>query len=129
MFFGVNDTQPGLYAPENREILDSDLFKGSEKSVSDSKKTLQNFDVEGGGGIIFLTQKKEGGNEKLRRERVKEVNGEKLYEELLEIKDRSAFRFFNKCFLVNQLISKYECFLKFFERREKYRFLINKKLM
>ena len=81
------------------------------------------------GGIIFLTQKKEGGNEKLRRERVKEVPGEKLYEELLEIKDRSAFRFFNKCFLVNQLISKYGCFLKFFERRDKYRFLINKKLM
>ena len=81
------------------------------------------------GGIIFLTQKKEGGNEKLRTERVKEVPGEKLYEELLEIKDRSAFRFFNKCFLVNQLISKYGCFLKFFERRDKYRFLINKKLM
>ena len=38
MFFGVNDTQPGLYASENREILDFDLFKGSEKSVSDSKK-------------------------------------------------------------------------------------------
>ena len=97
------------------------------------KKTLQNFDEEGG-GIIFLTQKKEGGNEKPRRERAKEVPGEKLYEELLEIKekiklDRSAFRFFNKCFLVNQLISKYGCFLKFFERRDKYRFLINKKLM
>ena len=56
-----------------------------------------------------MTQKKEGGNEKLRRERAKEVPREKLYEELLEIKekiklDRSAFRFFNKCFLVNQLI-------------------------
>ena len=33
-----------------------------------------------GGGNIFLTQKKEGGNEKLRRERAKEVPGEKLYE-------------------------------------------------
>ena len=39
-----------------------------------------------GVGIIFLTQKKEGGNEKPRRERAKEVPGEKLYEELLEIK-------------------------------------------
>ena len=56
-----------------------------------------------------MTQKKEGGKEKPRRERAKEVVGEKFYEELLEIKekiklDRSAFRFFNKCFLVNQLI-------------------------
>ena len=49
MFFEVNDTQPGLYASENREILNFDLFKGSEKSVSDSKKTLQNFDGEVGG--------------------------------------------------------------------------------
>ena len=81
-----------------------------------------------------MTQKKEGGKEKPRRERAKEVVREKFYEELLEIKekiklDRSAFRFFNKSFLVNQLISKYGYFLKFFERRDKYRFLIKKKFM
>ena len=86
------------------------------------------------GEIFFLTQKKEGGKEKPRRERAKEVVREKFYEELLEIKekiklDRSAFRFFNKSFLVNQLISKYGYFLKFFERRDKYRFLIKKKFM
>ena len=109
-------------------------LRGQKNLSVIQKKTLQqNFDEEAG-RIIFLTQKKEGGNEKPRRERAKEVPGEKLYEELLEIKekiklDRSAFRFFNKCFLVNQLISKYGCFLKFFERRDKYRFLINKKLM
>ena len=86
------------------------------------------------GEIFFLTQKNEGGKEKPRRERAKEVVGEKFYEELLEIKetiklDRSAFRFFNKSFLVNQLISKYGYFLKFFERRDKYHFLIKKKFM
>ena len=49
------------------------------------------------------------------RERAKEVLGEKFYEELFEIKeeiklDRTAFGFFNKCFLVNQPISKYGYF-------------------
>ena len=43
MFFGVNDTQPGLYASENREILDFELFKGSEKSVSDLKKSIPKY--------------------------------------------------------------------------------------
>ena len=62
-------------------------LRGRENLSVIKKKTLQNFDGEGGGNI-FLTQKKEGGNEKLRRERAKEVPGEKLYEELLEIKEK-----------------------------------------
>ena len=65
---------------------------------------------------------------------MKEVLGEKSFEELLEIKeeiktDRTEFGFSNKCFLVNQLILKYGYFLKFFERRDKDRFLIKKKFM
>ena len=64
---------------------------------------------------------------------MKEVLGEKSFEELLEIKqeiktDRTEFGFSNKCFLVNQLILKYGYFLKFFERRDKDRFLIKKKV-
>ena len=67
--------------------------------------------------------------EKPKRERAKEVLGENFYEELFEIKEeikleRPAFG----CFLVNQLISKYGYFLKFFERRDKYRFLVIKKV-
>ena len=55
------------------------------------------------------------GKEKPKRERAKGVLGEKFDKELFEIKeeiklDRTAFGFFNKCFLVNQLISKYDYF-------------------
>ena len=69
------------------------------------------------------------GKEKPKRERAKEVLGENFYEELFEIKEeikleRPAFG----CFLVNQLISKYGYFFKFFERRDKYRFLVIKKV-
>ena len=59
--------------------------------------------------------KKTQGKGKPKRERAKEVLGGKFYEELFEIKeeiklDRTAFGFFNKCFLVNQPISKYGYF-------------------
>lgn len=51
------------------------------------------------------------GKEKPQLKRAKEFLGEKFYEELSEIKeeiklDRMEFGFFNKCFLVNQLLSK-----------------------
>ena len=96
MFFRKDDTQSKLYAPENREMVE----------------TFQNFDGEGGNSffdsvIYGLMSRKIEGKEKPGR--AKEVPGEKNYEELVEIKeeiklDRRAFGFFNKCFLVNQLI-------------------------
>ena len=33
MFFSIDDTQPELYAPENRERVAFDFFKGSELST------------------------------------------------------------------------------------------------
>ena len=44
IFFGVNDTQPLLHVPKNREVVDFDFFEKSEKSVFNFKKTLQNFE-------------------------------------------------------------------------------------
>ena len=43
MYFGDEDTQPELYAPENRESVEFDKFVGFEKSVKKFKDTLQNF--------------------------------------------------------------------------------------
>ena len=56
-----------------------------------------------------------------------------MYNDILEIKDeiqfdKTLFGFFNRCFKVNEVLSKYNFFLKFFERRDKYRFLIQKKV-
>ena len=42
MFFGIEDTQPELYDPENRDNVEFDKFKGFEKSVK-KFNTLQNF--------------------------------------------------------------------------------------
>ena len=43
MFFGTEDTQPELFAPENRDDVEFDKFEGFEKSVKKFKDTLQNF--------------------------------------------------------------------------------------
>ena len=42
MFFGTEDTQPELFAPENREHVEFDKFEGFEKSV---KKLRINFKI------------------------------------------------------------------------------------
>ena len=41
MFFGTEDTQPELFAPENREYVGFDKFEGFEKSVKKFKDTLR----------------------------------------------------------------------------------------
>ena len=56
-----------------------------------------------------------------------------FYNDLLEMKgnikfDRTIFGFFDKCFLVDTALVKHNFFLKFFERRDDFRFLRQKKV-
>ena len=65
--------------------------------------------------------------------KIKDVLGNKFYNDLIEVKneiqlDRTIFGYFDRCFLVNKVLAKYNFFLKFFERRDIYRFQIKKKL-
>ena len=62
-----------------------------------------------------------------------EVIGKDFYAGLVEMKDdikldKTLLRYFNRCFLINKVLSKYNCFLNFFERRDKFRFLVEKTL-
>ena len=41
--------------------------------------------------------------------------------------DRTLFGYFDKCFKLNEVLAKYNYFLKFFERQDVYRFLVKKK--
>ena len=70
--------------------------------------------------------------ETVKKEDAKKFFEDDLHSDLLEIEpstllDKSLFGFFEKCFFINQVISKYEFFLRFFERRNMYRFLIKKR--
>ena len=135
-FYGTHDTQPELYAPENRESIKFDNFVEYEKNVKKFKETLKIFDDSDSpffdsiiyGLMFYLT---EGKN--IDKNKAKEVIGNEFYLELLEIKDdikldKMLFGYFNRCFMVNEVLAKHNFFLKPFERRDKFRFLIKKKL-
>ena len=69
----------------------------------------------------------------LEKGKIAEVLGVDFYNELLEIKeqaklDRTIFGYFNTCFKVNEVLSNDNFFLKFFGRRDVFRFLIQKKV-
>ena len=69
----------------------------------------------------------------LDKNKAKYVLGIDVYSGLVEIKDdiqlgRSLFGYFNICFLANQVLAKYNFFLKLFKRTDKFRFLIKKKV-
>ena len=65
------------------------------------------------------------------KSKIKEVLGNDFYNDLLEIKndklDGAIFGYFERCFLANQVLAKYN-FFKFFERRNMFRFQIKKKV-
>ena len=135
-FFGIEDTQPELYNPMNREFVTFDKFRRFESSVQKFKKTLKNFKNSDNSfsdaviyGIIFY--KTDGKIPE--KGKTAEVLGSYFYNELLEIKDevkldRTIFGYFDTCFKVNHVISNHNFFLKFFERRDVFRFLIQKKV-
>ena len=154
MYFGENDTQSELYIPEDRENVNFDNFTGFEKSAKkfyDSPRNFENSNKPFFDAIVYGIMHTVGKNKIILKERDK-VNYEGLIvegnmkpdkkrqgiflekiENLIDIKDeiqldRNLFGFFNRCFLVNELLSKYNYFLKFYERRDKFRFLMNKKL-
>ena len=137
MFFGTEDMQPELFAPENREDVEFDKFDGFEESVKKFKDTLQNFENTNNPffdsivyGVMFRITE---GKVALEKNIANNILRKDFYEGLVEIKDgiqldKTLFGFFNRCFLVNKVLAKHNFFLKFFERRDKFRFLIKKKL-
>ena len=67
------------------------------------------------------------------REKIVEVLGGKFFNDLKEIEeeiklDKTLFGYFDRCFKLNKVLAKHNYFLKFFKRRDTYRFLINKKV-
>ena len=125
MFFGTEDTQPELFAPEDRERVEFDKFEGFEKSVKKFKDTLQNFKNSGNpffDSILYGIMFKISEGKILKKDKANDVLGKNFYEELLEIKDdtqldKTLFGFFDRCFLVNKILAKYN-FFEIFLREE-----------
>ena len=130
-YFGEVE-QPEPFAPENRDNVEFDKF---EKSAENFKKTLLRFDgVEK--HLFFpviyrIMYHKNTDTENIKREDAQKILGESFYFDLLEIEpktmlDKSLFGFFQRCFSINKVISKQGFFLRFFERRNMYIFLMKK---
>ena len=136
LFYGHEDQQPELYAPQDRSNVTFDTFKGFEKSIKKFNETLKNFEESQNQlfdgviyGLMFLKTNDEG---QIRKSNMLNILEEKLLHDLKDMEDetelnRTLFGFFNRCFKLDQVISKYGYFLKFFKRRDNYRFLIKKK--
>ena len=135
-FYGHEDKQSELYAPENRESVSFDKVEGSEKSIEKFTKALKNFEGSENqllDAVIYGIMYHRYGDEPIAREKIFEVLGENLFNDLKEIDgeiklDRTLFAYFDRCFKLNEVLAKHNYFLKFFERRDIYRFLIKKKV-
>ena len=125
----TDDQQPELYDPISRNLVIFDKFDGSEKYIDRFKKTLKNFGDSKNqlfDSVIY--------GEILDQDRVIEVLGEDFYNDLLEVKDkvklgRTIFGLFARCMILNEILSKYNFFVKVFKRRDKFRFLIKNKVV
>ena len=68
----------------------------------------------------------------IKKEDAQKILEDELYFDVLEIEsstllDKFLFGFFERCFSINQVITKYGFSLRFLERRNPNRFLIKKK--
>ena len=124
-----------MHAPEDRDLVTFDKFACFEKSVEQFKKIFKTFgDSENQflGTIIYGVMFHKSDGEIIDKNKMIQVLGEDFYNDLLEVKDeikldRTLFGYFDRCFIANQVLAKYIFFLKFFERRDMFRFLVQKK--
>ena len=134
-FSGHENQQPELYASEDRESVSFNKFEGFEKSIEKLKNTLKNFEDSENqlfDAVIYGIVHHRRIDETIVREKIVEVLGGNFFDELKEIEeeiklDRALFGYFDRCFKLNKVLAKHNYFLKFFERRGTYRFLIKKK--
>ena len=103
----------------------SELFKKSFLSFDDDiKDSLFNSVLY---GMLFkLTE-----NDRVSRKNIESTLGKEFFDEISESKellqlDDSIEGFFKKCVLVNDFLEKKDLFLRVYERRDKFRYLIKK---
>ena len=126
-----------MYAPEHRENVEFAKFKGYGKSLEKFMDALENSENSNNpflDSIVYrlmrkITREKRLINAKLKKEKAEDVLGKYLYGRMIDIKDDTQLDkagFFDWYVLVNEVLSKNKLFLKFFDRRDKFRFLIKK---
>ena len=130
-----DDNQPKLFDPEDREKVEFDEFENYKTKAQDFKTSLLNFkeDVENKFfyaviyGILHI--KLNGMN--ITFENIKETLGERLFLSLKCIEqqtklDHTLFGYFERYQKINEVLTEFGYFLRFYERRNKFRYLVKK---
>ena len=83
--------------------------------------------------VIYSAMFHKSKGEILDQTRITEVLGEDFYNDLLNVKnkikvDRTILGFFDRCMILNEILSKYNFFIKFLREETSLGFLSRKKL-
>ena len=136
-FLGEDDL-PELYDLEDREQVDFDLSDSTaDKSAQFRKGLLCSFNVDNHFfysvvyGLMYLKLK--GREHFIEIKNARGTSGDELFFKLKEIEnfcilDHSVFGFFDRCQKMNEVLSEYGYILRFYKRRNKFRYQIRKKL-
>ena len=134
-FLGEDDL-PELYDPEDREQVDFDLSDSTaDKSAQFRKIFLCFFNVDNhfSNSVVYRLMYLKGGEHFIEIKNARETLGDELFFKLKEIEnfcmlDHSVFGFFDRCQKMTEVLSGYGYFLRFYERGNKFRYQIRKKL-
>ena len=134
-YFGEDDL-PELFDPENREEVEFDFSEKNQSRSSKFKNSLlqfENVDNPFFYLIIYglLYNKLNGKNIKL--ENTEKILGKNLFTDLKKIEkktmlDHSIFGYFDQFQLINEILSEHAFFLRFYERRNKFRYQLKQNL-
>ena len=134
-YFGEDDL-PELFDPENREEVEFDFSEKNQSRSSKFKNSLlqfENVDNPFFYSIIYgcLYNKLNGKNIKL--ENTEKFLGTNLFTDLKKIEkktmlDHSIFGYFDQFQLINEILSEHAFFLRFYERRNKFRYQLKQNL-
>ena len=121
----------------NREEVDFDLFDTAADKSAKFKESLLCFaDVDNHffyAVVYGLMHYKLKGQNALLLENARETLGQEFFMKLKKIEkstmlDHSIFVFLDSCQLINNVLCEYGYFLRFYERRNKFRHQLRKKL-
>ena len=132
---------PELFAPEDRKNVNFHSFSKDKERALNLKKSLQCFVPEQENqffyavlyGLMYHKIKDATPISKISIDDAEKTVGRDFYFELQKIKpavmlDYTVFGFFDRCKTMNWVLSRFGFFLKFYERRNKFRYQLRQKL-
>ena len=134
-YYGEDD-MPELYDPENREDVNFDFFANDQvkaKRFKDNLVCFPNVQNHFSYAIMYGLMHDKLKRQQIELDKAKETLGDEPFFGLKQVEgsvmlDHSLFGYFDRCRLVNDILAKHNYFLRFYERRNKFRYQLRQKL-